>query len=157
VSTVASPTSEISGDVMHHVHRAIGRATKELTHTTDIDRLHAIAEGVQQIATALTGLIDVLAERSPAAVTRAGHPDVGEELVRDLRAARGCLTTAGLLLAPAVSDLREIAEGKAPAKDTKRRRLYDDVTTPEPTAATVIDGKTVPREITAAPEAANAS
>ena len=156
-STVASPTPDTSDDAMHHVHRAIGRAAKELTRTSDIDHLRTVAEGVQKVATALTGLVDALAERSPAAVARAGHADIVEELVRDLRAARGCLTTAGLLLAPAVSDLREIANGRVPPKDKKRRRLYEDVTTPKPTAATVIDGKTVPREITAAPEAAKAS
>lgn len=72
-----------------------------------VDELREVVEGIHGLAGALTELVDTLMTVTPS-VLDDGNRAVGGELLRDLRAARGCFTTAGLLVAPAVDDLRKV-------------------------------------------------
>lgn len=104
-TTAASPRGalEDADRLLEHVTRAIAE------DAPDVARFRGAVEGVHRLVGTLTKLIETMMDRAPAAFVGDGHQHVGEELVRDLRAARGCLTTAGLLVEPAVDDLRALS------------------------------------------------
>jgi hypothetical protein len=62
--------------------------------------LHAAAEGAIQVSTALADLVATMMRQAPGALDRA-HQGALNEVLADLRAVHGCLTTGPLLLAPA--------------------------------------------------------
>ncbi|WP_199434480.1 hypothetical protein [Qaidamihabitans albus] len=97
----------------HLVERAEQEITSGLTGTA---ALHAAVAGVHHVASALADLVGTLIERVPSAVPAAdGQADATREVVADLRAAHGCLTTGLRLLDPALEDLRGISVPRASA------------------------------------------
>ncbi|MFB9726392.1 hypothetical protein [Haloechinothrix salitolerans] len=75
----------------------------------DVDAVREAVEAVHRLTGTLGELVDRIREHAPSAFD-GGNQHVGEELARDLHATRGCLTTAGLLVAPALDDLRELTD-----------------------------------------------
>ncbi|OLT00593.1 hypothetical protein BJF90_34765 [Pseudonocardia sp. CNS-004] len=65
-----------------------------------LTELHAAAEGAIQVSTALADLVAIMMRQAPGVLDRA-HQGVLNEVLADLRAVHGCLTTGPLLLAPA--------------------------------------------------------
>lgn len=65
--------------------------------------LRTAVEGVHQVTTALATLAQTLMDQFPKALA---DQTIAKEVVADLRAMHGCLTTSTLLLAPALDDLR---------------------------------------------------
>ncbi|WP_216208703.1 hypothetical protein [Amycolatopsis aidingensis] len=75
---------------------------------------HAVVEGVHHLASALAGLVNALIERVPAAVAGSGRDEhAANEVVADLRAMHGCLTTGVLLLEPTLDDLHGLVRQRA--------------------------------------------
>lgn len=146
MTSTRTPTPASSGRALQDACEQIQRATQELTHITEVDQWHAAVEGVHRITGALSELVDTLTDIAPGAFGRNGHRDIGDELLRDLRAARGCLTTTSLLVAPAVDDLHQLASGRAATKPRTRRvdRRLPTPAPPEPPAVAIIDGNAVP-------------
>ncbi|WP_436499705.1 hypothetical protein [Actinokineospora sp. HUAS TT18] len=69
--------------------------------------LHATVDGAMQVTTALADLVATLMRQAPDALAHISGP-VLNELLADLRATHGCLTTGPLLLAPAREDLHHL-------------------------------------------------
>jgi hypothetical protein len=63
-----------------------------------------------QVTTALADLVATVMRQAPAALNST-HERVLHELLADLRATHGCLTTGPLLLAPARDDLQHLVTG----------------------------------------------
>lgn len=122
----------------------IQHTTRNLTHSTDLTQLQAAVESVHRITGALTELVDVLTDRARVTFRSNDHSDVGNELLHDLRAARGCLTTAGLLIAPAVDDFHQLAKEAVPAAP-RARRIDPYHAFVDPPAVAVIDRDAAPR------------
>nr|WP_042186573.1 hypothetical protein [Kibdelosporangium sp. MJ126-NF4]CEL17373.1 hypothetical protein [Kibdelosporangium sp. MJ126-NF4]CTQ91400.1 hypothetical protein [Kibdelosporangium sp. MJ126-NF4] len=72
--------------------------------TLDAGAVSAAVSGTHEVISALTGLVQALMDHTPALVDRHG-PDISTEVLADLRALHGCLTTGALLLAPTLEDL----------------------------------------------------
>lgn len=94
---------DVSGDIA-------GRAT-------DAALFGEALTGVHRVVGTLTELVRAMMDRAPGAFDGDGYRIIGDELVRDLRAMHGCLTTAGLLVEPAVNDLRALAPAQPDAPD----------------------------------------
>ena len=73
--------------------------------TPDAREVTAVVTGTHEVTTALAGLVQAVMDHTPALVDRHG-PEVSTEVLADLRALHGCLSTGALLLAPALDDLR---------------------------------------------------
>ena len=69
--------------------------------------LHTAVDGAMRVSTALADLVATMIRQAPATLDRSGGP-VLKELLADLRAVHGCLTTGPLLLAPAREDLHHL-------------------------------------------------
>lgn len=78
-------------------------------------------EDLHRLTVTLAGLVEDLIDHTPVALD-GNHRHIGDELVRDLKAAHGCLTTAGLLIAPALDDLRELPPGTPGADAGEQQR-----------------------------------
>lgn len=150
---MTTPSVPVSpGDALRQVGQHIRDAARDLTAVAPrITDVHAVMVGLEDITAALTDLVDALTGATPALFGGNGHGALGDELLRDLRAARGCLTTAGLLVAPAVTDLRQLADGTLSAIP----RPHAEALTP---VVAIMDGDALPpsRDITPtrpAPEA----
>jgi hypothetical protein len=72
--------------------------------------LHAAVDGAMQVTTALADLVATVIRQAPAALNPT-HAQVLQELLADLHATHGRLTTAPLLLAPARDDLHHLITG----------------------------------------------
>lgn len=106
-----SITTASSRGALEDAERLLEQVTRTIADSApDVASLHGAVEGVHRLAGTLTELIETMMECAPATFGRDGHQHVGEELVRDLRAVRGCLTTARLLVEPAVDDLRALTQ-----------------------------------------------
>lgn len=97
------------------VHERLEQAHDQLTaaaaclatRTPAPAELHAAVDGAMRISTALADLVTTMMHQAPAALDDTSGP-VLTELLADLRAMHGCLTTGPLLLAPARDDLHQL-------------------------------------------------
>jgi len=110
----------------------------------DLDTLATAVEDIHRLTTMLADLVDLLTEHAPRAFDGDGD-HIRDELVRDLNATHGCLTTAGLLIAPAVDDLRELRHSTIGVPGNGRstgNRTESHANLPEPQlpAIAIIDG-----------------
>lgn len=93
-----------------HAREQVERTHRALDGTLDPRLAYAAVEGVHHLASAVAGLVGALMEQVPAmAAEYDTDPASARELVADLRAMHGCLTTGVLLLDPALEDLRGLA------------------------------------------------
>lgn len=99
-------TSPLTQTVLDEARRQVETCCREFTDP-DVATVRDTVEGVQRLTGVLGELVDRIRDHAPFAFDDENQY-VGEELVRDLHATRGCLTTAGLLIAPALDDLREL-------------------------------------------------
>lgn len=99
-------TSPPQWKVLDDARRQVETYCREFTEP-DVEAVRDAVDGVQGLTTALGELVDRIRDYAPLAFDD-GNQHVSEELARDLHAVRGCLTTAGLLVAPALDDLREL-------------------------------------------------
>ena len=95
--------------------------------------LHAAVDGAMRVCTALADLVATVMRQAPVTLDHSSGP-ILNELLADLRAMHGCLTTGPLLLAPARDDLHHLVTNQhagpamldvaAPAHDlADQRRL----------------------------------
>ncbi|WP_158895541.1 hypothetical protein [Amycolatopsis anabasis] len=93
------------------------------TATPGLNGLHTAVEGTHKVAAALAALVATVIDAAPAALTARDGDDghLARELVADLRATHGCLTTACLLIGPALDDLRGLARPTADDASTGGR------------------------------------
>lgn len=113
---------------LDHAREHLAAADRVLTaRVPDPVALHAAVDGAIRLANALAGLVTTVMRQAPAGLDhRAGHsasPDAAgtgahtgsilDELLADLRAMHGCLTTGPLLLAPARDDLYRLITNQA--------------------------------------------
>lgn len=85
---------------------ALGRAERTLmAGRPAVAELYPAVAGVHELSMAMAALVQTLIRTTD--VTLAGHADeqLRSDLVADLRAMHGCLTTAALLIAPSLDDL----------------------------------------------------
>lgn len=96
--------------VRRHLDQArdhLAGAGRELTtRPPDLPDLHAAVDGVMQVTTAVAELVDTVLRAAPTVLEH--DPVALKELLADLHAAHGCLTTAPLLLAPGRDDLHDL-------------------------------------------------
>ncbi|KAA9157746.1 hypothetical protein FPZ12_024195 [Amycolatopsis acidicola] len=93
---------------LEQAHDHLAAAEKCLaTRTPGPVELHAAVDAAMRIGTALADLVATVMHQAPAALDHRSDA-VLTELVADLRAMHGCLTTGPLLLAPARDDLRQL-------------------------------------------------
>lgn len=69
--------------------------------------LHAAVDGAIALSTALASLVTTVMRQAPAALDHHSGPALNE-LLADLRAMHGCLTTGTVLLAPGRDDLHHL-------------------------------------------------
>jgi hypothetical protein len=84
--------------------------------TPDADDVSAVVTGTHDLTTTLAGLVQALMDHMPTLATTHGQ-DVSSEILADLRALHGCLTTGALLLAPALDDLHVTVPTATPGPD----------------------------------------
>ncbi|GAA5101632.1 hypothetical protein [Haloechinothrix salitolerans] len=128
---------------LSEANQCIAHARRTLTNRTpSLLDVRQTVEDIHEIAGELTTLVGLLRERAEAAFGDTNQHVLGE-LERDLHAMYGCLTTAGLLIAPAVEDLRELSSGVA--RDSGQPESRMPVRPPDVgvrrAAITVIDGE----------------
>lgn len=104
-------TSPLTQSALGDARRQVETCCREFTDP-DVATLRDAVEGVQRLTGVLGELVDRIRDHAPFAFDDENQ-HIGEELVRDLHATRGCLTTAGLLVAPALDDLRELTGSTA--------------------------------------------
>jgi hypothetical protein len=96
--------------VRRHLDQArdhITEAGRELTaRPPELADLHAAVDGVIQVTNAVAELVNNALRAAPTVLEH--NPVTLKELLADLRAAQGCLTTAPLLVAPARDDLHDL-------------------------------------------------
>jgi hypothetical protein len=110
------------------------RLLERVQHALTADRpaphlVHGVVEGTHQLTTALSDLVTTLIDRAPTALAATDGADghLAKELVADLRAMNGCLTTGALLLAPALDDLRGLTRpGRATAMSELSQPAWAD-------------------------------
>jgi hypothetical protein len=109
----------VSGQ-LEHARDQVTEAEQMLTERApELGELHAAVDGAMQVTTALADLVATVMRQAPAALNPT-HAQVLQELLADLRATHGRLTTAPLLLAPARDDLHHLITGNhhpGPARD----------------------------------------
>jgi hypothetical protein len=112
VHTVTGP--DVALDTVRRGHQILERVERRLgSGTPGMGELHAAVEGTMELTTTLAELVATMIRQVPATFGGADDP-VAKDLVADLRAAHGCLTTGALLLAPAREDLQRLcAPGRA--------------------------------------------
>jgi hypothetical protein len=84
--------------------------------TPDADAISAAVTGAHDVTVTLAGFLQVVMDHAPALGNTHGH-DVSREVLADLRAVHGCLTTGALLLAPALDDLHVTVPTATPGPD----------------------------------------
>lgn len=77
-------------------------------------QLHAMVHGTVGVTNALADLVAAAMRQVRAALDHSRDP-ILHELLADLRATHGCLTTGQLLLAPAIDDLYQLAASQSSA------------------------------------------
>jgi hypothetical protein len=82
-----------------------GAVTALHTDTPDVSSLAAVITGTHEVTTTLADLVAAVMDHTPTLADRHG-PESTTEVLADLRALHGCLTTGALVLAPALDDLR---------------------------------------------------
>lgn len=88
----------------------VAGAGRELTaRPPDLAELYAAVDGVVQVSNAVAELVSTVVRAAPAVLA---DPVTLKELLADLRAAHGSLTTAPLLLAPARDDLADLVSAR---------------------------------------------
>lgn len=95
------------------------------TRTPGPVELHAAVDGVMRISTALADLVATVMRQAPATLDHRSDP-VLTELVADLRAMHGCLTTGPLLLAPARDDLHQLLAHRHTTTQHGGPAMFDD-------------------------------
>jgi hypothetical protein len=120
VTDSTTATNTATGTVRERLDQAHGHlaaAERVLTaRVPDPAALHAAVDGAIRLANALADLVTTVMRQAPAGLDHGTYPntdpssgaDTGPilaELLADLRAMHGCLTTGPLLLAPARDDL----------------------------------------------------
>ncbi|HEX5116027.1 MAG TPA: hypothetical protein VFW65_12585 [Pseudonocardiaceae bacterium] len=104
---------------LDQAHEHLAAADRVLTaRVPDPVALHAAVDGAIRLANALAGLVTTVMRQAPAGLDHRADPDAAgtgaqtgpilHELLADLRAMHGCLTTGPLLLAPARDDLHRL-------------------------------------------------
>lgn len=71
--------------------------------------LHRAVEGAHQVTLALADLVATLSDAAPVVFATGDREQLAHELNADLRAMRGCLTTAAALVTPSLQGLRRAA------------------------------------------------
>ena len=105
---VVRPDTDTVGAPLGHACRLLCDAERTLgTRPPTLAQLYAGVDGAIEVATALAELVSTVIRQAPAALDTNPEPQVLRELLADLRAMHGCLTTGTLLLAPARDDLRQ--------------------------------------------------
>ncbi|RJQ85492.1 hypothetical protein [Amycolatopsis panacis] len=101
----------------------LGDARRLLAHTVtalrtdapDAVDIAAAIIGTHEVTTALADLVTAVMDHTTTLTDR-HDPETSTEVLADLRALHGCLTTGALLLAPALDDLRPHPAGTKPTK-----------------------------------------
>ncbi|SDI34860.1 hypothetical protein SAMN05192558_107257 [Actinokineospora alba] len=101
MSTISEPLTDARRLLEQVEHSLEGAGT---------EGLRAAVEGVHEVTRALAAVTAALMEQVPVGLDDQG---IAKEVVADLRAMHGCLTTSTLLLAPALEDLRGLTSPEA--------------------------------------------
>jgi hypothetical protein len=92
--------------LLGQAHDDLTAAERSLTaRAPSLAELHAAVDGTIRVSTVLADLVATVMRQAPAVLDHT-HQAVLNEVLADLRAVHGCLTTGPLLLAPARDALR---------------------------------------------------
>jgi hypothetical protein len=95
-------------ECLDQAHEHVAAAQRDLpARVPDPAELHAAIDGALRISTALADLVAAVMRQAPASLDHSSGPML-HELLADLHAIHGCLTTGAVLLAPGRDDLRHL-------------------------------------------------
>ncbi|GAA3892645.1 hypothetical protein GCM10022243_67010 [Saccharothrix violaceirubra] len=111
-----APAHSALADTLADARRLLADAATALhTATPDARDVAAVITETRAVTTTLAGVVAAVMDHTTILADRHA-PEIRTEILADLRALHGCLTTGALLLAPALDDLR------ATAADTTHER-----------------------------------
>ncbi|WP_158886903.1 hypothetical protein [Amycolatopsis anabasis] len=95
---------------LHRAHRSLQDAHDRLrVADLDVEALHAALADTLRVTTTLSAITDELADQAPAVLDEPARHEVLGDLLADLKALRGCLTTGVALVEPALDDLARLS------------------------------------------------
>ncbi len=102
----ATPANGAPANTLDDARRLLADAVTALhTGTPDVGDVAAVIIGTHEVTIALGALVAAVMDHTTILTDRHGS-GISTEVLADLRALHGCLTTGALLLAPALDDLR---------------------------------------------------
>lgn len=145
-STMTTDTGRAPGHGPVTVHERLDQASDNLaaaqgvltTQAPEPAELYGAVDGAIRLANSLAELVTTVMRQAPATLDH--DPSAGpiiSELLADLRAMHGCLTTGALLLAPARDDLHRLVTDPATGQKTGLALAGDPVPAPPANGAPV--------------------